>query len=254
MSIVLKDPFRRVVLDEEEERINLKQAPMETLRRMINQDEIISLHSVMFGMARLMHFPHHTTQYDMDLYVLPHFQELANDIELGRVQAFTGRHNPHHWEEHYVRTADALAAFDIPAMPCASEGFEVYSRYDAHRENIDRRDPRDFRRAFLVAIGEAAPYSDAVQAGTLQPYETRSPEEWERYFEHRRQMAQMAKPITDGMYVWEWADKLWKALEKYDINNDGQPRPPSTDDDDQSDPPSSGPPPDSPSSGGSPDL
>lgn len=215
MSLVLKQPFRQVVIEGQEQNLKVTDVPMQTLRDAINKDEVISLREVMYGAARMMHYPYHTTPYDLKLYVLPHFENLVQDIDYGRVQAYTMPDNSRIWEEHYIHSRDALAAFDIPAMPCPDADFIYYSKYDSVKKNVDGLFPRDFRRAFLVAIGDARPQSAAVEQGMLIPYQIRSPKEWEEHFER---LVEIRRPARPQMQVWGWAEKMWDALEKYDIN------------------------------------
>ena len=216
MSLVLKEPFRSVVVDGTLQEIKVTQAPLQTLRDAIDQDEIVSLRAVMRGMLSLMHYPYHTTKYDIRTYVHDHFDALVDKVGHGEITAYTDPDNAHYWEMYYLRTKDLLDAFDVNEMP-SKGGFEVYSHHNQNLLNQDNLYVRDFRRAFLVAIGDAKPQRAAFEQGDLSVYQDRTEQEWGEYLERREEIRRPARP---QMQVWPWAQRMWDALEKYDINPD----------------------------------
>lgn len=215
MGLVLKQPFRDVVINGQHQQVKVTQAPLDVLRDAIDKDEVVSLRAVMYGAMKMMHYPYHTTPYDLELFVFDHFRGLTDDVEHGRVKAFTMPDNSHIWEEHYLHTTDLLKTFDVASMPCPSEDYIYHSRYGTNKMNNDNLYPRDFRRAFLVAIGDAKPCLDATLDGKLIPYRVRSPKEWE---EHFARVIKAREPARKQGQVWGWARTMWDALEKYDIN------------------------------------
>lgn len=214
MTIRIKEPFRSVVVDEQVKEIKVTEAPLETLRNAIDENEIVSLRAVMHGMLSLMHYPYHTTKYDIRTYVHEHFNNLVGKIAKGEITAYTGPENPHFWEMYYVQTKDLLEAFDHNQMPSKGK-FEVYSHHNQNLINEDRLYARDFRRAFLVAIGDAKPSRNALKTGALVEYKERNEQELQ---DHVKRMEKIRRPARPPTKVWDWAQNFWDKLEKYDIN------------------------------------
>ncbi len=222
MTIVIKKGFREVVKAEINgvgQSINVKTASLDDLRGAINPDLIVGARAVMYGMARLAHFPHHATQYDMARFVQKPFTALLNEIERGAVDAYCYKENSHYWEDQYIKAKDFMEVFDVPSMPSADIGHAHYSMRDSETDNRDRKYALDLRRAFLVSIGEAKQHEESPVGGLIK-YRIRTEEEWERHFEGKESLEQMRKPITDGMKVWEGADRFHEWLCKHGVSHD----------------------------------
>lgn len=222
-SLVIKQPFRDVVIDGKARKIKLTDVDLDTLRDAIDKNEIVRFADVMNGMARLMHYPFHTTKYDMKLFTKEPFIVLSKSIDNGETPAYTKPGNSHIYDERYVRTQDLLNAFDGQFMPCPSTDFVWYSKHTANKPNEDRLYPRDFRRAFLVAIGNASPHRASYKNNELVDYVPRTEEEWNEYDEHKKKSQQKMKPCSYDLMVERLDEFIHKIWPNHNNDDDDQP-------------------------------
>ena len=223
MAIKIRQSLRDLWINGQKyEGVDLSEAPLDDLRAAINQEEIVNLTEVMRRMKQHMHTPHHATPYDFSLYVQDAYKKLRDDIAHERVEAYTEPPNSHFPAHHYVRVFAILDAFDQDGMPAADDDEPTYSLRKDGVKNPGNDNPLDFRRAVLVAAGEATPSAYMVKTGALVKYKERTPEEWTAHRDEMKRLTKEAKPITDGMTVLPAADRFHKWLVEKGISYEGE--------------------------------